>query len=56
MGWHARSGHSPYLFFFEITTLPPSGPARNPHQRIQKQSTQSGAPLNGGYEFKELPA
>lgn len=28
----------------------------NPHQRILKQRPQSGAPLNGGYEFKELPA
>lgn len=30
--------------------------SRNPHRRIQKQCPQFGAPLNSGYEFKELPA
>lgn len=43
MGWHARSGHSPYLFFFEITTLPPSGPARKSLQEPQSP----GIPTKG---------
>lgn len=30
--------------------------SRNPHRWVQKQRPQFGAPLNGGYEFKELPA
>lgn len=36
--------------------FPTAPKSRNPHRRIQKQRPQFGAPLNGGYEFKTLPA
>lgn len=71
MGWHATPRHArsralplPVLLSEShppsLRTCPEVSPrapkSSSPRQRIQKQRPQSGAPPNGGYEFKGLPA